>query len=533
MKLQPAMMFGEHMLLQREQEIPVWGRSVRGDVVTVTLGGQKQTTNAENGEWRVMFPPMEAAEHVTMTISSERTGENLVFRDVAIGEVWIAGGQSNMEFLLKYDEGIDQMCQTPDDPGFRYFRYPQANFTGCLEKEIYPDDGFWRMWTEAENRRMFSGPVAYMGRKLREALKVPVGFIGCNWGGTPASAWTAMEDLRANPALEPVLQTYRESCGGLRLAEYYEISDQPEAGPSPELQEELERIMMGIGLEEFFAKMEANPPRPEEMIYAPFVMGPRAAVRPAGLYETMLRKVAPYAARGVIWYQGEDDDARGWAGFFGESMKTLIHSWRKLWGRELPFLQVELAPFAGRGMTAAKDYPLIRRQQRQVMDQLDGVHNVCVMDAGDELNIHARNKRPAGERLARLARKYVYGEAELLADSPRFVRAERKEDQVWLYFSDCGDGLYLAGERSGAKETVQGDANRQEEIPGDSLEVTVDGKAVHPAVSVYGEALVLTDQMFADGRTIRIAFAEKNYCVDLLYNSAGLPAFPFTTDLQM
>ena len=254
MKLQPALIFGENMVLQRGEPLPVWGRSVRGDKVTVTLGGNTAVSDAPQGEWKVTLPAMEATEQTEMAISSQLTGESVTFRNVAVGEVWLAGGQSNMEFLLKYDEQAPEMLETPEDPGFRFFRYPQANFTGCLEMDPYPDDGFWRVWDTPENKGFFSGPSAYMGRKLREALGVPVGFIGVNWGGTPAAAWTAMEDLEQNPALKTVLDWHKEGCAALDLAKYYTVSDKPQPEPSQADQERLERFMMGIGFEEMVGK---------------------------------------------------------------------------------------------------------------------------------------------------------------------------------------------------------------------------------------------------------------------------------------
>ena len=197
MKLQPAMIFGEHMVLQRDVPIPVWGQSVRNDTVTVTLGESRAACETANGRWKVTLPATAACGRTEMTISSAKTGERIAFTDVAVGEVWLAGGQSNMEFLLKYDEEAEQRYAEPADPDLRYFRYPTVNFAGCLEKDAYPDDGFWRPLTDRENKGMFSAPAAYMGRRLREALGVPVGFVGVNWGGTPAAAWTDMESLKA------------------------------------------------------------------------------------------------------------------------------------------------------------------------------------------------------------------------------------------------------------------------------------------------------------------------------------------------
>ena len=507
MKLQVALIFGEHMVLQRDEPVPVWGRSVRDDQVTVALGGSRQTVRAEGGRWRALLPPMPATERTEMTVSSQLTGERLTFQDVAVGEVWLAGGQSNMEFHLKFDQDAEEMYQTGEDPGLRFIRYPQANFVGCVEKEPYPDEGFWRAWSGRENRGMFSAAAAYMGRKLRESLGVPVGFIGVNGGGTPAAAWTDPEDIKANPALQPVLDWYQEGCRALDLQKYFALSDQPQREPSPEEQKRMNDFMMGIGLEELFKN--GAPPPPPPMDYTPYMVGPRGAVRPGGLYENMLKRVAPYAVRGVVWYQGEDDDFRGWQDFYDESMKTLIQSWRRLWGKELPFLQVELAPFQGRGVTGAKHYNVMRAKQRAAADALAGVHNVCIMDAGDKINIHVRKKKPVGERLALLARKYVYGE-DILADSPRYMGASREGDRISVAFKDGGGGLVLKGE------------------PGQALRVTVEGEEVFPAVSVAGGRLLLTCEAFRGGKPVQIELGEQNFCEMPLFNSAGLPAFPFT-----
>ena len=179
-----------------------------------------------------------------------------------------------------------------------------------------------------------------MGHRLRAVLGVPVGFVGCNWGGTPAAAWTAAEELDAVPALQAVLDWHSRACAELDWPKYEADALHPDKDPPPEQREMLDALMMG-GSPELLQKQ--RPPRSPEG-FSPFEPGPKAAVRPTGLYENILRRVAPYGVRGVIWYQGEDDDARGWHAFYDESMKALIQSWRMLWKRELPFLQVELAP---------------------------------------------------------------------------------------------------------------------------------------------------------------------------------------------
>ena len=251
MKLQPALIFGQNMILQRGIPIPVWGRSVRDDTVTVVLNGYTLHTQAKRGEWRVTFQPMEAVEDTSMTIASAATGERIEFGGVAIGEVWIAGGQSNMEFLLKYDEGADEMHNIPQDPMLRYFRYPQTSFLGQLERDAFPDDGFWRKWDSVENRDHFSAPAAYMGHRLRAVLGVPVGFVGCNWGGTPAAAWTAAEELDAVPALQAVLDWHSRACAELDWPKYEADALHPDKDPPPEQREMLDALMMGGRVQPF------------------------------------------------------------------------------------------------------------------------------------------------------------------------------------------------------------------------------------------------------------------------------------------
>lgn len=505
MKLQPALLFGEHMVLQREKSIPIWGRSVRGDTVTVTLNGIQKQSNTNNGKWCVTFDPLPAMERTSLTIASALTEEKISFEDVAVGEVWLAGGQSNMEFLLQYDIDAQEMRNTPADEQLRYFRYPQTSFLGNIERDPFPDDGFWRRWNREENINFFSGPAAYMGRALREKLGVPIGFIGCNWGGTPAAAWADIEEIKKNPALQPILEWQKDVCKKLDWQKYEADALQPASEPTAQQKEMSDALMMGGDPKEIFAKYPFKMPEG----YSPFVPGPKAAIRPAGLYEQMVKKIAPYSVRGAVWCQGEDDDARGWQDFYDESMKTTIQSWRKLWGQELPFFQVELAPL-DEGMGKALQYPVIRAKQRAVMDTLPGVHNVCLMDAGDAHNIHARNKKPVGERLALLARKYVYGETALIADSPRAQSAEKTDDTVCVRFSGTGSGLVL---RHNAQE---------------ALTVRVNEKTVVPTAEVQKDILVLRHKDFSAENSVTVYYNEKNYCEASIFNQEGLPAFPFT-----
>ena len=498
------MIFGEHMVLQRAKEIKIWGKSVRNDTVTVKLHDQEAQVICADGNWQVTLKPEEACEKTTLKVCSEKTSEVIEFNDVAIGEVWLAGGQSNMEFLMKYDVDLKDTLKLPDDDLLRFFRYPQVNFTGLLEIADFPDDGFWRKWDKEENRIFFSAVGAYMAMGLRKKLGVPVGIIGCNWGGSPASAWCEMEDIKNNKAMAPILKWHEDACNNTDWAKYIPASEVKPLPPTPEQKEFENRFMMGEDMTEFFKNFD--PSKLPKLDYAPFDLGPRSVVRPAGLYETMLKKIAPYAIKGAIWYQGEDDDARGWYDFYDESMKTLITGWRKLWGYEFPFYQIELAPFQGIGATGAKKYDLMRHQQHKAMEALNDVYDVCILDAGEQFNIHPRRKKMVGERLERIVMKHTYGDESLTADCPEAVSAERKDDKIIITFRNSAEGLCIKGDL------------REE------LNVLVDNEHSDYEYEVSNDQLVITGKF---DKPAVVEYCEKNYCVARIYNSEGNPAYGF------
>ncbi|MBR5340698.1 MAG: hypothetical protein IK151_02090 [Erysipelotrichaceae bacterium] len=510
MKLELGRIFAEHMVLQQGADIPVWGRSANNDEITVRLGDVEEKTVAENGVWSLTLPKMDYCSKTTFTVTSKITDEKICFEDVAIGEVWLAGGQSNMEFIMKYDVDCSETVKSEDDPDLRFFNFPQTPFLGFLEKESCPDHGFWRRWVGSDNKIMFSAIGAYMGMILREKLNVPIGIVGCNWGGTPASAWTDMEDLKNNEKLKEVLDEYERNCAQIDFRKYYETSELPVPLPTKEQLEFTERFMMGEDMTEFFKNL-GNMPKPDPSIWATYPIAPRSATRPAGVYETMLKKVAPYAIKGVIWYQGEDDDARGWYDFYDESMKTMIICWRRLWGYEFPFFQIELATFEGVGITAAKAYNLMRHKQEEAAKALNKVYDVCILDAGEKFNIHPRHKEMVGERLAYMVLKHVYNDNSRTADCPRFASIDKSDDQITITFSDTAAGLEI---RNDLKEV---------------LCVSNENNRLEYEYSLDKDRLVLKGDFKG---SIKIEYCEMNYCLPSLFNSEGNPVFGFTAEVR-
>lgn len=508
MKLQPASIFGEGMVLQRDKEIKIWGTSINNDTITVKLNDQCVSTIAQKGNWCVTLDPEKASIRTSLEIISSRSNERIVFNDVAIGEVWLAGGQSNMEFLMKYDIDFPETKEGKDDDLLRCFTYPQTNFKGFLEINDMPEAGFWRKWIKEEDRRYFSAVAAYMGMVLREKLDVPVGIISCNWGGTPVAAWTAMEDLEKEEKLKPILDWHNEACAKTDWPKYIRASEIRNPDPTPEQEAFSEKFMMGGFGKEFFENFD--PSTMPVLDYAPYAPGPRSVVRPSGLYENMLCSVAPYAIKGFIWYQGEDDDARDWVDFYDVSMITMIKSWRKLWKEDLPFYQIELAPFEGAGATAAKRYNDLRHKQEKAAASLSDVYDVCILDAGERYNIHPRRKKMVGERLARIVMKHSYGNKSLTADCPRILKAERK-DAIEISFDNTADGLSIKGDLK------------------DCLKLSFEGKELEYEASIDKDKLIIKTDMSRE--KIKVEYCEANYCVAVLYNSEANPVYGFTCEV--
>ena len=506
MKLKPAMMFQEHMVLQSNKVIPIWGTGVNNDEISICLNGINKKTLVNNGDWYVEFEPMNPTFNTTLTISSKKTNEILKINDVAIGEVILAGGQSNMEFLMKYDYNFEEVKTYKNDHDLRYFCYPQTSYIGFLEKEPVGDWGYWRTFEDEEDRGMFSAVGAYAGIKLREELNVPIGIISCNWGGTPATAWIAMEDIINNPKLKPVLDWQENANNNTKWESYIKTAFERLPQQSPEQKAFMDSFMMGKDLSEF---LKDGPPPMDPSIYNSYLPGPLSCIRPAGLYDLMLSKIAPYPISSVIWWQGEDDDARDWVDFYDESMNTLIKSWRKLWKEELPFFQIELAPFRGRGVTGAKKYDVLRHKQYQATSTLNKAYDICILDAGEEYNIHPRHKKIVGNRVGNMLLQHVYNK-EMYADSPIFKKAKRNNNRIEISFNN-----------------TYGEIKITDKIK-NYLLVKENENIVNYEVYVENDILVLEGKFT---NKINIEYCESNYCEASIFNKQNNPVFGFKVEI--
>lgn len=498
-----ANVFSSGAVLQRGKPICVWGEDIDGTKVTVSLAGSCAETNVENGQWKVYLPAAEAAVGLTLEISNN-LGETVTVSDIAIGEVWIAGGQSNMEFLMKWDADRAEVLDTYNNPNLRFYEVPKLSYEGQDLDEDHSHEGVWRKAVPGE-LALFSAVGYYFARKVQSFLgEVPIGIIGCNWGGTSASCWMTDDYLEGN--LDFYIQQ-REATKALDLDKEFESFKKMQAmRNTPEAKANMDRMMATP----ITAPMKMMLPPEEKERFMRTKYAPFSQFRAAGLYETMLSKIIPYSAAGAIWYQGEEDAAR--ADVYAHLLSNMIRCWRDSWKDELPFIVAQLTAYTTpEGMEL--DFTDIRAEQEYVCKTVPNTYMACTMDAGLEFDIHPKLKRPVGERMALQAIRHIYG-GDVISESPEVAGAWKEPGKVVVQLLHCGEGLYVKG------DAVQ------------SLELTVNGQVQDNVLTVAdGDRLVISCDAVAVDSRVTVAYEQKDYCVSNVFSSLDLPVRPFVVRL--
>ena len=501
--LKTGMIFQDKMILQRGKEIYIWGTGEAGKEITIEIQGVKSSALIDgNGKWIISLAPLQASEVEKMEIMSGE--ERIVYNEVAIGEVWLAGGQSNMEFFMKYDKEMPIEQENCENPRIRFFDYPEVSYEGQLEDADYSQFGIWRDCNK-ENLPYYSAVGYYFAKQLEENLKVPVGIVGCNWGGTTGCSWLDVKYLQGNEG-KAWLDDYDKAVENIDLEEYNtKYMKNPMNFKTNPLEDKMaDLFMFGMPpgeLEKIVAGFAAG----SENEFIPEI-GPKYEKRPGGLYEVMLKKIAPYAVKGFIWYQGESDDEK--AEIYRTVFSSMIRCWRDLWKEELPFLFVQLAPFRKWLDCVGSRYTELRAQQEWVSEHVAGTGMAVITDVGMECDIHPKFKRPVGERLALLARGKVYSE-DILCEAPKLISAKLENGKLILEFANAEGGLILKGSNVNALEILRD-----------------NDKVTEYVCTVLDTKLILESNIFKLGRSIEVSLACAEYYEVNLYSKAGIPARP-------
>lgn len=514
--LELANLFTNGMILQREKDVKIWGKAAAGAEVLVSIQGiSAKGITAENGLWQVTLPPLHASNAETMVVEGD--GGKITVENVAVGEVWIAGGQSNMEFPLRYEKHRDEELGT-QNPNLRFFDVPKQFYPQQAQDFGYDQVGFWREANE-ENLPYFSAVGYYFQKELAATLSVPVGIIGCNWGGTQSCAWMKEETVRrVGPGW---IENWEKATAGIDMAKFWAAQRlNPQNDQGNPCTDPLSTFIMPSTptVEEFMGFIQAMmaaagvPAQSESAAegVASYQVGAEPKNMPGALFENMVLKTAPYTVRGVLWYQGESDDVEGLQGLYGDMFEGLVADWRAAWQEpELPFFEVQLPGFRQWSvMVHNLDYPTIRRGQEEAAKRVNNVYMASISDVGEEMDIHPKDKKTVGHRLAGMARHYVYGE-DLLCEAPRPQNVEREGNVITVTFQYAGAGLKLAGDTVAA------------------LEVSQNGSEVEYEGKVEQDKLVITLKADVQG-SVELRFAQGTWYRVNLYNSVDIPAIPFT-----
>jgi sialate O-acetylesterase len=485
--VQLASPFTAHMVLQRDQPVPVWGTAEAGEEITVEFAAQKKTATADaSGGWRVDLAPLAASsDRRILRVTGSKTPAPIALDDVLVGEVWLCSGQSNMVFTVSKSAykwaGVTDEAQVIAAANYPLIRM----FTGEAAKAYEPQarvKGEWRVCSP-ETVPAFSAIGYFFARDIQKELNVPVGIVALSFGASCAEAWIRREALAGDPKLRPMLEKFDAEVAAFRalppLAE-------PNAGEQRS--------------QDVSAAQSSKPKAPRDPV--------QDQHNSTVMFNGMIAPVIPYAIRGVLWYQGESimgDEGRA---LYPRVQATLINDWRALWKQgDFPFYIVQLA-----GHDKPSNSPAVREAQATVL-ALKNAGMAVATDVGEAKNVHPRNKQAVADRLARIALANTYGRA-IEFSGPRFESMSIEGGAVRLKFSHTAGGLVA---RDGVLKWF--------EVAG------ADGAFVAADATIEGESVLVRSANVPEPKAARYAwvnFPDGGH----LYNTAGLPAAQFRTDAE-
>lgn len=385
-KVKPASIFTDHMVLQQQSNVALWGWAKPSANVKITTSWNKKTYTASadaKGKFKIKVSTPSAGGPFEISFND---GELLVIKDVLIGEVWFCGGQSNIEMPMKGFKsqpiiGSNEAILKAKNSNIRLYTVPRSSFT-TKQENSKPSD--WKL-AQPESVANFSATAYYFGSLLSELLNVPIGLINDSYGGSSIEAWMSLEDLQSFP--------------------------------------------------------EIKIPKPADTIK-------EVNRTPTTLYNGMLYPVIGYGIRGAIWYQGESNYER--PAQYLELFPLMVSSWRKAWDNgEFPFYYAQIAPFDYASFQPnAIEKPnsaFIRDAQRKAQAKIPNSGMAVLMDIGEFKNIHPAHKKQGGERLAYWALAQTYGIKGFGFASPNYESITIDQEKAVIKFQNVANGLTSFG----------------------------------------------------------------------------------------
>ena len=502
--LKLSTMFADHAVLQCGMPVPVWGWAKPGATVKVRFAGQSVRTTANpDGDWAIKLAPLAVDDDPQiMTVSSG--SQHIELTDILVGEVWLCSGQSNMQYPMAgwfHRTNLLPLLKRANHPHIRLYHVVRIvrNFSGTPRKTA---PATWQLCTP-KNVAGFSAVGYLFGRELHKKLHVPVGLLESDWGGTFIEAWTPAVGFANRPALKRTRQWLATEMAHQRqLDNAYHTA--------------LRRWIKAIAVAKKNGKpLPKSPAAPMDLIASPhayyyhLVWNFYPQQNPTTLFNGMIAPLIPYAIRGAIWYQGENNVCSHNMHYF-ENLEALVSSWRHFWHEgNFPFYIVQIAPFNyGRN---ARWEPYIWRGEEQAALQLPNSGIASTMDIGNMHNIHPADKLDVARRLALIALAKTYARRNLIYSGPVFKSVHFAKGRAIISFAHVDGGLASRNDK----------ALNWFEIAG------ANGKFVSAQAKISGRGVVVASPDVLQPKFVRFAWSD--VAVPNLMNKAGLPALPFNT----
>ena len=465
--------YGNNMIIQRHKPFVLKGTANAGSKVTARLGKEKRDTRTDaDGNWQIVFSPLESGEGLSLEVKSGK--REIRFENIAVGEVWLCSGQSNMAFMLKEGTSAQKHIASTKGRGIRIYDMKPRVITNPvawdstelvrLNRHDYYLPTEWRELTP-DNAADFSAVAYHFGAMLADSLKVPIGLICNAVGGATAESFVDRRTLEYHPYLVDVLYNWRSN--DFIQAWARQRASQNIANSKNRLQ--------------------------------------RHPYEPCYLFETGIAPIASYPLRGTIWYQGESNahNIEAYEALFN----AMLQSWRNVWGTEMPFYFVQLSSLN------RPSWPRFRDAQRRLALAADNCAMAVSSDHGNLYDVHPKEKRPIGERLARLALNRTYGFKELTPEGPTIKNATCKGDEVCLEFDNA------AGLTTNDGKEVR------------TFEIAAENGLYYPAAATIKEECIYLKSPKVKNPA-RIRYGWQPYTTANLINSDSLPASTFETNIN-
>ena len=472
--LQLPSAFASHMVLQRKQPISFYGTANRNEKITVTFNHKQQTTvTDENGQWKIIFPAMQAGGPYSASISSP--DKKIVIEDILIGDVWLCSGQSNMAFPLKAAiNAKDEMNEAEKNTSLRLLQMKPLAETDniawdsvTLQKvnALQYFSGSWQQ-CDSSGAKNFSAVAYYFAKKLQQQLHIPIGIIEVAVGGSTTESWIDRYTMEHDPVLVSELYNWRQS-------DFFQ----------PWVRERTDTNL----------KKSSNPKQ-------------RHPYEPSYNYEAGISHFTNFPIKGVIWYQGESNAHN--IELHEHLFPVLVKSWRQKWGYEFPFYYVQLSSLNRPSWTA------FRYSQLQLLKAVPNTGMAVSSDVGDFTNVHPRRKKEVGDRLARLALHFTYDQKNILPYGPMPLKAVRQNNQIIVSFQYAGTGL----------KTEDGKPLRGFYLRND--------KGIEKEVNAFIQRDNVIIPLSKNEKPIAVLYGWKPYTNATLVNSEKLPVSTFKLPIQ-